>query len=820
MGLGLKRLPFQRKTTLDATSISPASSSDVAGKENKVFASGSEPARSDDEVDRNLRNFEQNHQYDPNLPEDYQERVHGALKEHDVGAEAAIEQGLNEQSPYPEVQAAVRNYDEDVPANTIRAWVIGMVLTTLGSGLNMLFSMRSPSITITSIVAQLIAYPLGNIWTKVMPTKTYTTFGIKWSLNPGPFNMKEHTIIVVMANCSFGGGAAYSTDTLLAQQAFYGQNFGWGFKILFTLTTQMLGYGLAGLGRRFLVWPAAMIWPSNLVNTTLFYALHDHSPTDPNQTGGWTIGRYRYFLYVFLGSFVWYWFPGWIFQALSVFAFVTWIKPNSVVINQLFGGSTGLSLIPITFDWTQISGYVLSPLIPPWHAIANTLVGTVGFYWIVTLAVHYSGAWYADYLPMSDSSSYDNTGSTYNVSKILTSEYELDEQAYRNYSPLFLSTTFAISYGISFATVISLIVHTALYNGKEIWLRAKLAREQEDDVHMRLMKKYPDAPDWWYLAMFVIMLGLSFATMYGWDTHLTWWSFIVAIIIPIIWSVPIGMIQAITNIAIGLNVLTEFIVGYMQPGKPLAMMMFKTYGYITMSQGLSFIQDLKLGHYMKIPPRTMFWTQTVATIWSCIVQIAVMNWALGAISDVCDHANTNHFTCPNGRVFFNASIIWGLLGPGRIFSSGQVYHGALYFFLIGAFMPIIFYLLARWKPKSFFRYMMAPVILGSTGSIPPATPLNYLSWGFVGWIFNRIIKNRNLGWWKQYNYVTSAGLDSGLAISTIIIFFALYLTNANPPDWWGNNVVETTLDMQGAAVKKVVNATLGEYFGPRKGSWS
>lgn len=47
-----------------------------------------------------------------NLPEDYQERVHGALKDHDVGAEAEIEHGLNEQSPYPEVQAAVRNYDE------------------------------------------------------------------------------------------------------------------------------------------------------------------------------------------------------------------------------------------------------------------------------------------------------------------------------------------------------------------------------------------------------------------------------------------------------------------------------------------------------------------------------------------------------------------------------------------------------------------------------------------------------------------------------------------------------------------------------------
>lgn len=131
-----------------------------------------------------------------------------------------------ENSPYPEVVAAVRNYDEEMPCNTVRAWVIGLFLTTLGSGLNMLFSMRAPSLIITSIVAQLVAYPLGVAWEKTMPSKVFTTFGKKWTLNPGPFNMKEHTIITVMANCSFGGGSAYSTDTLLAQHAFYGQDFG------------------------------------------------------------------------------------------------------------------------------------------------------------------------------------------------------------------------------------------------------------------------------------------------------------------------------------------------------------------------------------------------------------------------------------------------------------------------------------------------------------------------------------------------------------------------------------------------------------------
>jgi hypothetical protein len=34
------------------------------------------------------------------------------------------------------------------------------------------------------------------------------------------------------------------------------------------------------------------------------------------------------------------------------------------------------------------------------------------------------------------------------------------------------------------------------YESKTIWRQFKLARNQEDDIHMKLMKKYADAPDW------------------------------------------------------------------------------------------------------------------------------------------------------------------------------------------------------------------------------------------------------------------------------------------------------------------------------------
>ena len=49
--------------------------------------------------------------------------------------------------------------------------------------------------------------------------------------------------------------------------------------------------------------------------------------------------------------------------------------------------------------------------------------------------------------------------------------------------------------------------------------------------------------------------------------------------------------------------------GLIYPGKPIANVCFKTYGYMSMLQAISFLSDFKLGHYMKIPPRSMFLVQ-------------------------------------------------------------------------------------------------------------------------------------------------------------------------------------------------------------------
>jgi len=414
---------------------------------------------------------------------------------------------------------------------------------------------------------------------------------------------------------------------------------------------------------------------------------------------------------------------------------------------------------------------------------------------------------------MSSGGSYDNTGRAYQAARIVKDGI-FQPDLYREYSPLYISMTFALSYGLSFGALTSTIVHTFLWYRHDIMRQFRSSLKDENDVHSRLMLAYPEVPKRWYLLLGIISLALGLVTIEVWNTELPVWAFVVALGISVIYVVPIGMIQAITNMQVGLNVITELIVGYAVPGKPIAMMVFKTFGYITMTQALSFVSDLKLGHYMKIPPRIMFLAQTISTIVAAFVVVGVQDWMFGNIEDLCSSTQKDAWTCPRVRVFATASLIWGGIGPARVFNAGALYYPLVFFFLIGAIAPIPFYFLAKKYPQSWWKYISMPVFFSGTAYMPPATGINYSSWAVVGFMFQYLVRRRHFTWWSRYNYILSAALDSGVAVCTIVIFFCLlFPTKAGfHIIWWGNTVSKNTADAVGAPF---VTLAPGETFGPK-----
>jgi OPT oligopeptide transporter protein len=164
-------------------------------------------------------------------------------------------------------------------------------------------------------------------------------------------------------------------------------------------------------------------------------------------------------------------------------------------------------------------------------------------------------------MPILSSSVFDNTGNLYDVSRILTKDFLFDREAYKNYSRVYMPITYILSYGLQFAALTALVTHTACWHGKDIWRQWKRSRQEVvdepkgsyepvssaepseenvpplnangksrrhrdrmgstnsgpeldnlmggEDVHSRLMKRYEDAPNSWYLGTFVVMIAIG-----------------------------------------------------------------------------------------------------------------------------------------------------------------------------------------------------------------------------------------------------------------------------------------------------------------------
>lgn len=508
--------------------------------------------------------------------------LEGGSDDDDSGSEVIDEDDPPDNSPYAQVRASVAPTDNyTLSISTPRMWILSTLFAILGSSTNLFFSLRYPSVAITPVIALLLVHPLGLLWDLLLkrdddPEEEFvdgvrvTVSAIGSATDPnlpplrqrtraqifrlwlaqGTWNEKEHSCVYVSSNVSFG--FAFATDVIVEQTQFYKQDATIVYQLLLTLSTQILGYAFAGLTRRFLVRPSGMIWPGTLMSAAMFGTLHKEENKPAN---GWRMSRWKFFYLIFFSSFIFYFIPGLLMPALSYFNVITWFAPDNVVVANLFGVVSGLGLFPVTFDWAQIA-YIGSPLLTPFWAAMNVVGGLVIVMWIVAPIAYYTNLFYSSYMPILSASVFDNTGKIYDVSRILTSDFVFDKEAYSSYSRVYLPITYVLSYGLQFAGLASLLTHTACWHGRDIWTQWRISlKEVEDegkpsyqplgtennglspisrertesgrlglrrsnsnfaddllsreDVHNRLMKRYKDAPLSWYLLTAITMTAIG-----------------------------------------------------------------------------------------------------------------------------------------------------------------------------------------------------------------------------------------------------------------------------------------------------------------------
>ncbi|ODQ82654.1 hypothetical protein BABINDRAFT_74823 [Babjeviella inositovora NRRL Y-12698] len=627
---------------------------------------------------------------------------------------------------------------------------------------------------------------------------------------------------------SVGVGSSYVSYNIISLKLdqFYG--FTWvsfGYQVLLILSTQFMGFGFAGIMRKISVYPVRAMWPTLLPTLALNRAmLKDEKLQIIN---GWKVSRFNFFYIVFGGMFLYFWFPDYLFTALSVFNWMTWIAPNNFNLAAITGSVYGLGLNPIaTFDWNYMTQIIQHPLATPWYTIANIYIGSIIAFFCI-IGVYWSNHLWTGYLPINSNGLYTNTGKPFMVTEILTNGV-FDEAKYQAYSPPYYSAANLVLYGAYFAIYPFSVVYTSMieWTGmaasfRQVWYSLKDYKRSNfagfNDPHCRMMSKYKEVPDWWFLAVLVFSIVLSILCVKLYPAQTPIWGIFFALAINLVFLVPLVVIYAVTGFSFGLNVLVELIVGYAIPGNGVALMTLKTIGYNIDGQAENYITNQKTAHYSNIPPMALFRGQMLATFIQCFVTLGVMNWVLSNVDGLCTSHQAQKFSCPAERTFFSASVLWGVIGPKRVFNG--LYPILKWCFLIGALLPIPCYAFKRYGPKSVTRAFQPTLILGGFTIYAPYNLTFVTPALIVGFFFMYHIKRRYSDWWEKYNYVLSSALSAGVAFSSIIIFFAVQY-HEKDVTWWGNTVSGGGIEGGVGQQSRLDTSILPKgYFGPAPGSY-
>ncbi|KAF5674560.1 sexual differentiation process isp4 [Fusarium heterosporum] len=738
------------------------------------------------------------HKRDPNFPLSVITKIEVFLSQNDVlqhpeRHEALIQQIkieaalITHNSPYAEVRAIVNNHDDpSMPCSTIRAWFVGLIFSCVVSFINSFFEIRQPMINVSLVVPQLLAYPFGKLLEKTLPDVGITLFGVRHSLNPGVFNKKEHMLITIMASISMG--SPYTN---------------------------------------YIVWIQYLPFYFNQPYAiTLNTALHDEgdAPIPGPFKRIWNMSRFKFFSIAFGAMFAYFWLPNYLFAGLSWFSWMTWIAPNNRDLATITGGHTGLGLNPLpTLDWNIVT-MGCDPLMVPFFTTFNLFSGSLLSFFFI-LGIYYGNAYYTAYLPVNSNRVFDNFGALYNVSAILDERGIFDPEKYEMYSPAFLTAAHLGSYVFFFAIYTAAIAYGVLYHHHQIVFgfkeltnsfrpskRDNIHDGQVLDAHNRLMKAYREVPEWWYLVRLAIAFIIGIVSISQWPTNTTPAVVPFGIVLSLIFVVPVGIIAATTGVPVPLNVIAEFLGGSFVEGNAIAMCFFKTFGFTTCTQAIAFSGDLKLAHYLKIPPRFTFWAQMIPTLVSTFVSVGVLQYQIH-LEGVCTPDAPYRFTCPSLNNFFTAAVLWGTIGPKRLFGPGGQYVEALVGFPLGAATVIVFWWLGKRYPNNRLVRSTHPVVLLAGGMVWAPYNLSYI-WpaipiGWFSWIY---VRKRYIAFWAKYNYILSAAFSAGIAMSALVMFFALQYNDVNL-DWWGNRIPFEGCDGTQSCLLKTVAP--GDHFGPR-----
>ena len=602
-------------------------------------------------------------------------------------------------------------------------------------------------------------------------------------MNASPWNAKEHALIVV----AYWGSnyTAYGLGPLSAMELYYDKKMNAGWAIMFLMTTQLMGYGFAGLYRDILVRPPQMYYPGVLPNVTVFNTLHRNPSV--------TAKSLKFFCIVTICAFGYQWFPSFIWPMLSSLPLLCYLGPTSWKVFLLGSGTYGFGILDLSFDWNYASFF--SPLYTPLWANANRFVGALLTCWVLYPIMYFTNTLGAQrFAPMS-SGTWDETGSRYDISSVLTRNYTLNQTAMDSYSKPYWSGSYAMHFFWGFASSTGVLVYAVLFHGLASWEYIRDSWKNKptdyDDPYLRLTAHLPRVPKSWYIILLVTCLAVSLGQLYGADMQLPWWGFLLITAISALFTFPSGIMFGLSNMQVGMEYLAELLAGALFPGQPMAVLTCTVYGRQILAQCLNMVSDIKFGFYMKIPERELFCAQVYGTMLGPFVNYACMRLIIDTQGPkLTGEVASTAWNALKTKNFYSLSVIWGVLGPKAFFGQSSEYGWIYYGFLLGPLAVLMVWCIHRWAPHCEIETYVNPVVIFHGATLFPIyTTTNLMTSAMVAFFFTGYVYRCHPAWFRKYNYLLGAGLDCGSQLAQTVMVFAITIPNIVMPEWWGNNRV-------------------------------
>ncbi|KAF2664769.1 OPT superfamily oligopeptide transporter [Microthyrium microscopicum] len=692
---------------------------------------------------------------------------------------------------------------------TFRMWFVGVGVSVFAGTITTINTFKPQSIHIHLVFVAVITYILGTAMAVVLPSKGK----LGRILNPGPFNKKEHSAICIMVAAS--AATPEAMQVLAVQRLFYNIEVKPPVAIFLILSTQMLGYGVAGLLRPTLIYPSKMLYPTNLPTASLLENLHRDRK---NSTS-----KMRVFYIAFSVLFLWQAFPQYIMPLLAGVSIFCLSMRKNLLVTNLFGGSManeGLGFLSMSFDWSMISSHG-NPLWLPFQTLMNTMVGYLIAIPLI-MGLYYSNTWDANKFPFLSPNMYSHKSTAqkykvYNQTRILNSRHEVDHDLLMKEGLPYLTAAGALGKTIMNMAITAAISHMILWHHNDLksaleifsplklifkpkqwnfkfwtWKTERPTPEEAEEIcpHYRVMLNYDEVPSWWFGGLWVLSaaIGLLCSQLAG--STLEIWAFFVAVFLSATLLIFFAALTAMFGTTLNVQPLIQMIGAYLLPGRPVANLYFATFGYNSLYQAKNMLKDLKLGQYLHLAPKATFTCQIIGTVIGCVMSYIMMMQITEEKRDILlAIQGTNVWSGQLVQSQNSAAMTWGGLAK-YLYSWGARYQYVSFAFVIGIFAPVPFWVAHQFLPKLRLDYWNTAIIGGYMYHLTQGTHSGILFHFVSGFISQFWLRKYKTNWFIKYNYIMSAGIDGGAQVINFILTFAVFGAGGKVvpfPPYWGNN---------------------------------